>query len=94
MLYTVDTSHGPWFKSGRFLIRRADVAGFKANRYDPYFRKGRWARDRSRAGPVGSVVSVPIMNVLSNSELVRVKQCLDDCGGRWWTSVRNLTLAD
>jgi hypothetical protein len=39
--YTVDTSPGPWLKQGRYLIRRADVA-FKANGYDPYFRKGRF----------------------------------------------------
>jgi DNA-binding transcriptional regulator YiaG len=36
--YTVDRSPGPWPRSGRFLIRRADVEEFKTNRYDPYFR--------------------------------------------------------
>jgi excisionase family DNA binding protein len=53
--YTVDTSPGPWPKPGRFLIRRADVEEFKANRYDPYFRKGRWTRDghaREQIDPV------------------------------------------
>lgn len=40
--YTVDTSPGPWPRSGRYLIRPADVAEFKLNRYDPYFKKGRW----------------------------------------------------
>jgi DNA-binding transcriptional regulator YiaG len=42
--YTVDTSPGPWPKSGRYLLRQADVDDFKVNRYDPYFRKGRWER--------------------------------------------------
>jgi transcriptional regulator with XRE-family HTH domain len=42
--YTVDTSPGPWPKSGRYLIRQADVDEFKLNRYDPYFKKGRWLR--------------------------------------------------
>jgi transcriptional regulator with XRE-family HTH domain len=39
--FTVDTSPGPWPKSGRYLIGRADVDAFKLNRYDPCFRKGR-----------------------------------------------------
>jgi DNA-binding transcriptional regulator YiaG len=42
LAYTVDTSSGPWPKPGRYLIRRADVDAFKANGYDPYFRKGRF----------------------------------------------------
>jgi DNA-binding transcriptional regulator YiaG len=42
--YTVDTSAGPWPKSGRYLLRPADVDDFKLNRYDPHFRKGRWER--------------------------------------------------
>jgi DNA-binding transcriptional regulator YiaG len=40
--YTIDTSPGPWPKQGRYLIRRADVDAFKANGYDPYFKKGRF----------------------------------------------------
>lgn len=42
--YMVDTSPGPWPKSGRYLVRRADVDEFKLDRYDPYFKKGRWVR--------------------------------------------------
>jgi len=40
--YTVDTSPGPWPKTGRYLIKRADLDVFKTNTYDPYFKKGRW----------------------------------------------------
>jgi DNA-binding transcriptional regulator YiaG len=42
--YTVDTSPGPWPRSGRYMIKRADVESFKMNAYDPYFKKGRWLR--------------------------------------------------
>ena len=42
--YTVDPSPGPWPKTGRYLIKPNDLDVFKANSYDPYFRKGRWAR--------------------------------------------------
>jgi DNA-binding transcriptional regulator YiaG len=42
--YTVDTSPGPWPKSGRYLLRQADLDDFRLNRYDPYFKKGRWGR--------------------------------------------------
>ena len=55
--YTVDTSPGPWPKSGRFLIRHGDVEEFKASRYDPHFRKGRWNRNRHDEEQVGAVVS-------------------------------------
>lgn len=50
--YTVDTSPGPWPKSGRYLIKRADVESFKLNTYDPYFKKGRWARGNQKQEPV------------------------------------------
>ena len=33
-----------WPKSGRYLLRPADLDDFKLNRYDPYFKKGRWGR--------------------------------------------------
>jgi DNA-binding transcriptional regulator YiaG len=42
--YTVDTSPGPWPRSGRYMIKPADVEAFKLNGYDPCFRKGRWLR--------------------------------------------------
>ena len=42
--YTVDTSPGPWPRSGRYMIKPADVEAFKLNGYDPCFRKGRWMR--------------------------------------------------
>ena len=42
--YTVDTSPGPWPRSGRYMIKPADVEAFKLNGYDPCFRKGRWTR--------------------------------------------------
>jgi DNA-binding transcriptional regulator YiaG len=40
--YTIDTSPGPWPKSGRYLVRQGDIDHFKLNGYDPYFKKGRW----------------------------------------------------
>ena len=42
--HTVDTSPGPWPRSGRYMIKPADVEAFKLNAYDPCFRKGRWTR--------------------------------------------------
>jgi helix-turn-helix protein len=56
--YTVDTSPGAWPKTGRYLIRQADVDEFKLNRYDPYFKKGRWLRTNDeRTSTIGSVVA-------------------------------------
>ena len=53
--YTVDTSPGPWPKSGRYMITRADLESFKANVYDPCFRKGRWTRGSQQpAAPVAA----------------------------------------
>lgn len=57
--YTVDTSPGPWPRSGRYLIKRADAESFKMNAYDPYFKKGRWARGNHRQEPAASVVAFP-----------------------------------
>jgi len=39
--FTVDISPGTWPRSGRYLIRQADVEAFKLNGYDPYFKNGR-----------------------------------------------------
>ena len=44
LAHTVDTSPGPWPRQGRYLIRRSDLEEFKTNRYDPFFKKGRWLR--------------------------------------------------
>jgi hypothetical protein len=44
LVYTVDTSPGPWPRQGRYLIRRSDLEAFKVSGYDPYFKKGRWMR--------------------------------------------------
>jgi DNA-binding transcriptional regulator YiaG len=53
--YTVDTSPGPWPRSGRYMITRADVESFKLNAYDPCFRKGRWTRGTQKpAAPVAA----------------------------------------
>jgi DNA-binding transcriptional regulator YiaG len=53
--YTLDTSPGPWPRSGRYLIKRADVEAFKLNAYDPCFRKGRWTRATHKpAAPVAA----------------------------------------
>jgi len=38
--FTLDTSPGPWPRSGRYLIKRVDVESFKMNVYDPYFKRG------------------------------------------------------
>jgi transcriptional regulator with XRE-family HTH domain len=48
LMYTVDTSPGPWPKQGRYLIRRSDLEAFKMNSYDPYFKKGRWVPESHR----------------------------------------------
>ena len=55
--YTVDTSPGPWPRSGRYLIKRVDLEFFKMNAYDPYFKKGRWARGNHKQEPDASVVA-------------------------------------
>ena len=55
--YTVDTSPGPWPRSGRYLIKRVDVESFKMNAYDPYFKKGRWARGTHKQEPAAPVVA-------------------------------------
>ena len=53
--YTVDTSPGPWPRSGRYMIKPADVEAFKLNGYDPCFRKGRWTRGTQKpAAPVAA----------------------------------------
>ena len=53
--YTVDTAPGPWPKSGRYMIKPADVEAFKLNAYDPCFRKGRWTRGTPKpAAPVAA----------------------------------------
>ena len=53
--YTVDTSPGPWPKTGRYMIKPADVEAFKLNTYDPCFRKVRWTRGTQRpAAPVAA----------------------------------------
>ena len=53
--YTVDTSPGPWPKTGRYMIKPADVEAFKLNTYDPCFRKGRWTRETQKpAAPVAA----------------------------------------
>ena len=53
--YTVDTTPGPWPKSGRYMIKPADVETFKLNAYDPCFRKGRWTRGTQKpAAPVAA----------------------------------------
>ena len=53
--YTVDTSPGPWPRSGRYMITRADLEAFKLNAYDPCFRKGRWTRGTQKpAAPVAA----------------------------------------
>jgi DNA-binding transcriptional regulator YiaG len=57
LAYTVDTSPGPWPRSGRYLIRRADLDEFKMTSYDPHFRKGRWMRAGHAGERTGEVVS-------------------------------------
>jgi DNA-binding transcriptional regulator YiaG len=56
LLSTVDTSPGPWPRSGRYLVRRTDVDDFKLNRYDPYFKKGRWQRVTEEGLPTAAGV--------------------------------------
>ena len=58
LAYTVDRSPGPWPRQGRYLIGRSDLQAFKTNTYDPYFKKGRWARDNRAEESHGSVVSI------------------------------------
>lgn len=57
--YTLDTSPGPWPRSGRYLIKRADLEAFKLNAYDPWFRKGRWERGKHEQEPDASVLGFP-----------------------------------
>lgn len=57
--YTVDTSPGPWPRSGRYLIKRGDVESFKSNAYDPYFKKGRWTRGNHKNQAAASTVAFP-----------------------------------
>jgi DNA-binding transcriptional regulator YiaG len=54
--YTVDMSPGPWPKSGRYLVRQTDVEQFTLNRYDPYFKKGRWLRASDERKPTAASV--------------------------------------
>jgi DNA-binding transcriptional regulator YiaG len=54
--YTVDTSPGPWPKSGRYFVRQTDVEEFKLNCYDPYFKKGRWLRASDERKPTAASV--------------------------------------
>lgn len=56
LAYTLDTSPGPWPRSGRYLIRRTDVDDFKASSYNPYFRKGRWLRADQPQGRTRALV--------------------------------------
>jgi DNA-binding transcriptional regulator YiaG len=57
LAFTVDTSPGPWPKSGRYLIRCADLDEFKITGYDPHFRKGRWQRAGHAREQANGVVS-------------------------------------
>lgn len=57
--YTVDMSPGRWPKAGRYLIRPSDVDVFKANSYDPYFKKGRWVRASNHQQPAIAVIAFP-----------------------------------
>jgi excisionase family DNA binding protein len=51
LAHTVDTSPGPWPRQGRYLISRSDLEGFKANQYDPFFKKGRWLGNYEPGAP-------------------------------------------
>jgi excisionase family DNA binding protein len=66
--YTVDTSSGPWPRSGRYLIRCADVDEFKVSCYDPHFRKGRWLRDDQPQERTSSVVPFRASDVNSPTD--------------------------
>ena len=63
LAYTVDTSPGPWPRSGRYLIKRADLESFKMNVYDPYFKKGRWTRANHDQQPAIAVIAFPGVDV-------------------------------
>jgi DNA-binding transcriptional regulator YiaG len=56
--YTVDTSPGPWPKSGRYLLRHVDVDDFKLSGYDPQFKKGRWEKRGDEEAPCSPAVVV------------------------------------
>jgi DNA-binding transcriptional regulator YiaG len=58
LLHTIDTSPGPWPRSGRFLIRRTDLDAFRLNDYDPYFKKGRWLRLNELQEPRSALVQL------------------------------------
>jgi DNA-binding transcriptional regulator YiaG len=68
LAYTVDTSPGPWPRSGRYLIRCADVDEFKVSAYDPHFRKGRWLRDDQPQERTGAVVPFRASDVNSPTD--------------------------
>ena len=55
--FTLDTSPGPWPRRGRYLLKRVDVESFKMNVYDPYFKRGRWARGNHKQEPGAPVVA-------------------------------------
>ena len=65
LAHTVDTSPGPWPRSGRYLIRCTDIDDFKASSYDPYFRKGRWLRADQPQGRTSADVPFRASNVNS-----------------------------
>ena len=66
--YTVDTSPGPWPRSGRYMIKPADVEAFKLNGYDPCFRKGRWLRHDQPQERISSVVPFRASDVNSPTD--------------------------
>lgn len=57
LAYTVDTSPGPWPRQGRYLIRRSDLEEFKTNRYDPFFKKGRWLQGNHEPGATPTILA-------------------------------------
>ncbi|MGH9420606.1 MAG: helix-turn-helix domain-containing protein, partial [Thermoanaerobaculia bacterium] len=59
LAYTVDTSPGPWPRSGRYLIQPDDLETYRVTGYDPHFKKGRCA-NRS-GGPIatGATLAFP-----------------------------------
>ena len=66
--YTVDTSPGPWPRSGRYMIKPADLEAFKLNGYDPCFRKGRWLRHDQPQERISSVVPFRASDVNSPTD--------------------------
>ncbi|HMB82151.1 MAG TPA: helix-turn-helix domain-containing protein [Vicinamibacterales bacterium] len=57
LAHTVDTSPGPWPRQGRYLIRRSDLEEFKTNRYDPFFKKGRWLQGNHEPGATPAILA-------------------------------------